>query len=69
MRNFLLDTNPNFNLTKVVIENTTYRLSRVKDCGVRFSITEPVNGIDQERDSVCMTDKDAKALYMLLTVK
>jgi len=70
MKNFLLDSSPNFGEVKCTIKDDKgkghgYTLSRVRNNGCILSVTE--DGI--ERDSVVFTMTDLKALFCLLTTK
>ena len=64
MKNFLLDTNPNFGESKVTLGKDTYILTRVQDNGCILKVIEN----DIERDSTVFTKQDLKALFCLITV-
>jgi hypothetical protein len=62
MKNFILTDHPNFGEEKVTIENTTYCLNQVKGNGAILTIS--IGG--EERDRMCLSKVDMKALFILL---
>jgi hypothetical protein len=66
MRNFILDSNPNFGEAKVTIDNFTYELIKVANNGCHLKVWDDKGN---ERDQLTLTTTDMKAMFLLLTVK
>jgi len=67
MKNFILDSNPNFGEAKCSMKDdngkkTDYRLVSVKGNGLFLSVEE--NGV--QKDCISFSRQDLKAMFMLL---
>jgi hypothetical protein len=64
MKNFLLSEHPNFGEVKCSIEGQQYTMAQVKGNGVCLHVVDETSGL--ERDQVCFSKNDLKALFCLL---
>jgi hypothetical protein len=72
MKNFLIDSKPNFGEAKCTLKDekgnpTTYLLRQIKGNGCVFDVINGNAGV--ETDCVTFSKQDLRALYCLLTVK
>ena len=66
MKNFILTEHPNFGEEKVNFDGTIYHLAQVKGNGCCLTVIDEATGI--ERDRICLSKTDMKALFVLLSV-
>lgn len=66
MKNFILDTNPNFSEATAKVGEYEYKLKMIKHDGCRITMHQKLNGDLVERDSLVLTRDDMKAFFMML---
>jgi hypothetical protein len=64
MKNYLLDQHPNFGEEKISLDGNDYELRQVKGNGCYLTVIDSSTGT--ERDHICFSKADLKAIFMLL---
>ena len=66
MKQFVLDTNPNFSDATAKVGDFTYRLAMIKGNGCRITVFQTIGKEVVERDSLHLTRDDMRAFFMML---
>ena len=66
MKNFILDSNPNFSEATAKVGDFTYKLDMIKGNGCRIRVFQTISGEVTERDSLHLTRDDMRAFFMML---
>ncbi len=66
MKNFVLDSNPNFSDATAKVGEQIYKLKMVKNNGCHVTVHQRIGKDMVERDSLTLTRDDMRAFFMML---